>query len=137
MTTTDIEQQIDAVLAQEQTARTEQARAAVRARCLEEERRAREAKEQVEAAARRAAYFKRAQSAHAQACAEYKTALAVFRKARIRLAALDTILDHSGFSTHHLGIELRHAIAAPDEADIHHGYSAEVDSLRKTLGEPK
>ena len=44
----DIEEQIDAVLEQEQSARTEKARAAVRARFIEEERIAIEAKERAE-----------------------------------------------------------------------------------------
>jgi hypothetical protein len=135
MTTLDIETKIDAVLEQEQTSRTEAARAAVRARFVEQERIAREAKEQSRIAAARAAFLDRAKAAHRQACVEYKTAVDAFRAARVRLAALDTILNRSGgFSTHHLGTELRHDCAAPDEADIYLAYAAAVDSMRKTLG---
>jgi hypothetical protein len=130
----DIENKIDAVLEQEQTALTEQARAALRARFEGEERIALAAKEHAKLAAARAAFEERVQAAHQQACVEYKTAVDAFRAARIRLHALDTILDRVGFSTHHLGTEMRHAIAAPDEGDIHHAYERAVASVRKTLG---
>ena len=43
------------------------------------------------------------------------------------------ILGRSGFG-HSLGVELRHAFAAPDEGDIHHNLQATVDLLRRTLG---
>jgi hypothetical protein len=130
----DIEKQIDAVLEQERTARTEQARRAIRARFIEQERTAREAKEQAKISAAHAAFIERAEAAYEQACVEYKIEVDAFRAKRIRLAALDTILGRSGFSDHHLGVELRHQFAAPHEGDLHHGYRDAVDSIRKTLG---
>jgi hypothetical protein len=130
-----IEKQIDAVIEQEQTARTEEARAVVRARFVEEQRIAQLAKQQAEEAAAHAAYRERAQAAHAQACVQYKISVDAFREARTRLHVLDTILGRGGFSAHHLGVELRHQFAAPDEGDIHDGYRAAEDSISKTLGE--
>jgi len=130
----NIEKQIDEVIEQQRAAQTEQARAAVRARFIEQERIAQEAKEQAKIAAARAAYLERAEAAHKLACGEYKKSLDAFREARVRLAALDTILGRSGgFSNHHLGIELRHATAAPSEIDLHHGLRAATDSIRKAL----
>jgi multidrug efflux pump subunit AcrA (membrane-fusion protein) len=130
----DIEQRIDSALQQEASARTEGARAALRARFVEEERLAQEAQAQAETNAARAAYLKRAEAAYPQACAEYKKAVDAFRAARCRLQALDTILNRVCFSTHSLGIELRHQFAAPDETDVHPGYAAAVASIRKSLG---
>ena len=131
----DIETQIDAVLEKQRAEQDEKARAALRAKFVEQERLARDAEEKAVQSAARARYLERAAAAHKQACAEYKIAVDAFREARVRLAALDTILGRSGgFSVHQLGIELRHATAAPDEGDIHYGYQPAVDSLRKTLG---
>jgi sRNA-binding protein len=130
----DVESKIDAVLEQEQAAHTEKARAAIRARVIEDERLAQLAKEQAAANAARAAYLERVAARYEQACAEYKIAVDAFRAARCRLQALDTILNRSGFSNLQLGVALRHAIAAPDEGDLDSGYRAAEDSIRKSLG---
>ena len=129
----DIEKQIDSVLEQEQTARDEEARAAVRVRVVEQERIRLEEQKQAEIRRARAAYLERAEAAHQQACAEYKVAVDAFCETRIKLQALDIILGRSGFG-HSLGIELRHSTAAPDVADVNDGLRAAVDSLRKNLG---
>src|SRR3982074_1021623 len=92
----DIETKIDALLDQEQSARTEEARAAVRARFIEQERIAQEAEERRKAAAARAAYLGRAAAAHGPACARYKAAVDEFRAARVHLQALDIIMDRQG-----------------------------------------
>jgi hypothetical protein len=135
MTTMDIEKQVDAELERKRLAQDEEARAVLRAQLVEKERIAWEVKEQSRIAAARAAYLARAEAAHGQACAAYKSATDVFREARIRLQALDTVLSRSGFSGHQLGIDLRHSIAAPDEADITgDDLRAAVDAARKTLG---
>src|SRR6266851_8403657 len=88
----DIEK-IDAILEQEQSVRTDKARAAVRARLVEEERLAGLASEEAAARSARAAYLKRVAALHGPACARYKVAVDEFRAARIQLYALDTILD--------------------------------------------
>ena len=131
---TDLEKQVDVILQQEQAAQAEVARAAVRVRVIEEQRLARLAEEQAKAAAARAAFLERARVAHKQACTEYKDEVDAFRAARVRLHALDSILGRGGFGAHQLGVELRHTIAAPDEGDLHDGYRAAEDSIRKTLG---
>jgi chromosome condensin MukBEF ATPase and DNA-binding subunit MukB len=131
---TDLEKQVDAILQQERAARDEEARGVVRARLAEQERLAREAEERAKAAAARAAFLERARVAHKQACTEYKDAVDAFRAARIRLHALDSILGRGGFGAHQLGVELRHSSAAPSEGDLHDGYRAAEDSIRKTLG---
>lgn len=129
------EKQIDAVLKTEKAARDAEARAALRVQLIEKERIAREAQEQAVQSAARAAYLERAEAAYLQACAEYKTAVDAFREKQLRLWALDEILGRSGgFSDHHLGVALRHARAADDETDLHHGFRAAVDSMRRTLG---
>jgi hypothetical protein len=128
------EKQIDTVLERERAARDEEARGVVRERLVEQERLARLAEEQAKVAAARAAFLERARVAHKQACTEYKDAVDAFRAARIRLHALDSILGRGGFGAHQLGVELRHTIAAPDEGDLHDGYRAVEDSIRKTLG---
>jgi hypothetical protein len=128
------EKQIDTVLEQERAARDEEARGVVRERLVEQERLARVAEEQAKVAAARAAFLERARLAHKRACAEYKDAVDAFRAARIQLHALDSILGRGGFGAHQLGVELRHSIAAPNEGDLHHGYRAAEDSIRKTLG---
>ncbi len=130
----DIESKIDAVLEQEHAARTEEARAVVRARVIEEERLARAAEEDLKIRLARAAFLERAQAAHGPACVQYKTALDAFREARIRLQALDTILGRGGFGIFQLGVELRHSCAAPDEDDLNNHMRAAVDSMRRTLG---
>jgi hypothetical protein len=130
----DIESKIDAVLEQEQAVQAEKVRAAVRERVIEEERLAREAKEQAAANMARTAYLARVAAGYERACVEYKSALAAFREARCRLAALDMILDRGSFSRIQLGVALRHAIAAPDEGDIEAGYPAAMDAIRKSLG---
>jgi hypothetical protein len=106
----DIEKQIDVVLEQERTARTEEARAALRARFVEKERLARLAEEQAVQSAARARYLERAAAAHGQACDEYKKALGAFRQARIRLQALDTILGPFRL----LGASVGHRAASRD-----------------------
>jgi hypothetical protein len=131
----DIEKQIDAVLEKQRSEQDEQARAALRAKFVEQDRLARETELQVAQAAARTAYLKRAEAAYGPACVEYKKATDAFRDARIQLQVLDTILNRSGgFSTQHLGVELRHATAAPDELDLYLGLPAAVDSMRRTLG---
>jgi hypothetical protein len=133
---TTIESRIDAVLAQEQSAREEEARATVRARVLEEDRLAQEEEVRRRAAAARAAFLERAAAAHGPACLEYKKSVDAFRAARTKLQALDTILSRQGFGIFQLGVELRHSCAAPDEDDLNNGLKAAADSLRKSLGEP-
>ena len=132
----DVETRIDAVLEQERTAQNEQARAVVRARVIEQDRLAREAKEQAAVAAARAAYLARAEAAHPQACADHKAALNVFRATRLRLQALDTILGRQGFGGFSLGVELRHSCAAPDETDLNNDLGAAVAAMRKALADP-
>jgi hypothetical protein len=129
----DIEKRIDAALEQERTARTDEARAAHRTRIIEEQRLVQLAEEDAKIRAARAAYLQRVAAAHGPACTRYKAALTEFRAARVHLQALDTILDRSGFG-HNLCVELRHAIAAPDEIDINDGLPAAVDSIRRALG---
>jgi len=68
---TAIESKVDAVLAQEQAAQTEAARAAIRSRVIEEDRLAQEAKAQHEMRMARAAYLERAAATYPQACVEY------------------------------------------------------------------
>src|SRR5258708_3125633 len=130
---TDIEKQIDTVLEREQTARDEEARAAVRVRVVEEQRLALEEEVRRRAAAARAAFLARAQALHGPACTRYKTALAEFRAARLDLQALDIILDRQGFG-HSLGIELRHSCAAAIETDLNNDLPAAVDAMRRSLG---
>jgi hypothetical protein len=129
------EQAIDAELAREQADRDAKARALKRAEHIERERLAAEAEEYAKASAARASFLERAEAAYEPACKQYQTAVDAFRSARLRLMALDLILDRSGgFSSHHLGIELRHQRAAPNEIDVHHGLGATVASMRKSLG---
>jgi hypothetical protein len=127
-----IEKQIDAVLEKQRAAQDEEYRAQLRDELTEQARLNSIAQEQARQNTARATYLARAEAAYDQACAQYKTAVDVFRAARIRLRALDMILDRSGFGGHHLGIELRHARAAPDEGDVDAGLGAAVDSIRKT-----
>ena len=132
------EKAIDADLAAEQADRDEQTRALKRAEHVERERVAAEAAELAKQQAARAAFLARAELAYEPACKQYKTAVDAFRSARLRLMALDTILERSGgFSTHHLGLELRHSRACGDERDLHHEYGAAVASMRRSLGDEK
>jgi hypothetical protein len=130
----DIETKVDAALEQERTARTEEARAVVRARVIEQERIARAAEEQRKIAAARAALIGRAQAVHGPACARYKAAVDEFRAARVQLQALDTIVGAQGFGDIPFGFELCHAAAAPNECDVNDGLQSAVNSIRKTLG---
>jgi hypothetical protein len=129
-----IESKIDAFLAQAQATQTEATRAGLRVRFSEEDRLAQLAATEAAANMARAAFLGRAQAVYPQACTRYKAAVDELRAARVNLQALDTILNRNCFSTHNLGIELRHQFAAPDEGDIHPAYGAAVDSVRKTLG---
>jgi hypothetical protein len=128
------EKKIDEILASERAERDEQARAAVRARCVEEERLSREAEEYAAQHAKQTAYLARAEAAYPQACKQYKVAVDAFREARLRLWALDTILNHSGgFSDANMGLSLRHARAADAEGDLHLDLGAAVAAMRRTL----
>jgi hypothetical protein len=128
------EKRVDDILAQEQATRDAEARAVIHAKLVEEDRVAREADEYAKQSAARAAFLERAEAAYGKACVEYKAATDAFRESRLRLWALDSILNRSGFSDHHMGVALRHATAAPDEGDLHHDFGATVISIRKTLG---
>jgi hypothetical protein len=117
----------------EKADRDEETRAAKRAEHLERERVAKEAAEQAVLAAKQAAFLAKAEAAREKACVRYKTAVDEFRAARAQLHALDIMLERQGFG-HSLGIELRHATAAPDEGDVNHDIRAALDSMRRTLG---
>jgi hypothetical protein len=130
----NIEQQIDVVLAQQQAAQDGEARTQLRYQLIEQQRLQRLGEENARQAAARAAYLERVRATYEPACTRYKRAVDEFRAARVQLQALDLILDRSGFGLHSIGIELRHAGAAPDEGDIHAGLPAAVDSIRKDLG---
>jgi hypothetical protein len=127
------ERAITAELAAEQAARDAETRAAKRAEHIERERVAKEAADQAARAAKHAAYLAKAEAAYEQACSRYKTAVDEFRAARATLHALDILLERQGFG-HSLGVELRHATAAPDEGDVNHDIRAALDSMRRTLG---
>jgi hypothetical protein len=130
----NVERQIDVVLEQQRAAQAEEYRAELRDQLTEQARLNSLAQEQARQNAARAAYLERVRATYKPACAQYKIALDAFRDARIRLWALDAILDRPGFGGHSLGVELRHACAAPDEGDLDAGLPAAVESIRRSLG---
>ena len=94
---------------------------------------AKEAEEYAKQHAARSAYLAKAEAARDKACARYNAAVDEFRAARAQLHALEIVMERQGFG-HSLGIELRHATAAPDEGDLSHDIRAALDSMRRTLG---